>query len=240
MKKILAILGGVVLVVVVAVFLLIGNIDSILKGQIEKVGSELTGVPVTVGGVSLSLTDGSGEITGLTIANPPGYSNNPAFSLGTLKLGIDIGSLKEANPIVLNTLVIDSMEANLELRSDSSNLSTISENIAKNTESAEEQTTETEAGDPLLITIRQLFINNVNIAINDGEGTKSETLPTIELADVGGEAGATPAGITSAILSKLISEILKEAAAEALMKKANDAVNSATKSLMDSINKAFE
>lgn len=240
MKKILAILGGVVLVIVIAVFLLLGSLDSIIKGQIEKVGTELTGVPVTVGSVELSLTDGAGTISGLTIANPPGYSDNPAFSLGTLKLGIDINSLSKANPIVLDNLVIDSMDANLELRTDSSNLSVIAENVSKNTESAEQETTETESGKPLLITIRQLFINDVNIVINDGKSTKQDTLPTIELANVGGEAGATPAGITGAILSKLISEILKEAAAEALMKKANDAVQGATKSLMDSLNKAFE
>ena len=91
-----------------------------------------------------------------------------------------------------------------------------------------------------MISIRQLYINNVNIAINDGEKTTREMLPTIELANVGGESGASPAKIASAILTKLVSEILKEAAATALMKKVDEAVQGATKSLLDSLNKAFE
>jgi len=240
MKKVLTILGGIIVVIEVAIYILIGSLDGIVKGQIEKVGSELTGVAVTVDDVKINLTDGSGQITGLTIANPVGYSANPAFRLGTLKLGINIASLAKAQPIILNTLVIESMDTNLELRSDTSNLNTISENVSNNSESAEQQTTETEEGKPLLLSIRKLFINNVNISINNGEKTSSEKLPTIELANVGGEEGSAPAGIASAILTKLVTEILKEAAADQLMKKVNEAVGGATKSLMDSLNKAFQ
>lgn len=240
MKKLLGILGGIALVVIVAVFVLLGSLDSIIKSQIESVGSELTGVAVTVDDVEIDLTKGAGQIMGLTIANPDGYSSSPAFQLGLLKLKIDIGSLAEAQPIVLDTLVIESMNASLELRGDTSNLNVISESVSKNARSAEEKTKETESGKPLLISIRKLFINNVNIAITSGEKKSSDKLPTIELTNVGGEEGKSAAGIASAVLSKLVSDILKEAAVEQLMKKFNETVGGATKSLLDSLNKALK
>jgi hypothetical protein len=239
MKKILSILGGIVLVIIVAVVLLLGSLDSIIKSQIETVGTELTGVTVTVDDVNIDLTDGAGEITGLTVANPDGYSSNPAFRLGTLKLGIDIGSLVKAQPIILDTLVIESMDTNLELRGNTSNLNRISESVSKNSDSAEEKTAETEEGKPLLLSISKLFINNVKITISDEEKTSTEKLPTIELSNIGGEEGASPAGIAGVILTKLVTEILKEAAAEQLMKKVNEAVDGATKSLLDTLNKAL-
>ena len=73
MKKILIVLAGLIVVGVIVIYLLVGNLDKILKGAIEGAGSELLGVPVTVASVELDLKSGAGQITGISVANPAGY-----------------------------------------------------------------------------------------------------------------------------------------------------------------------
>jgi hypothetical protein len=91
MKKILIILTVVVAVVAFLAYRLVSNLDDIVKSAIENVGSEALGVEVSVGSVSIDLAGGTGTIGGLEIANPPGYSGDPALSVGelTLELGPD-------------------------------------------------------------------------------------------------------------------------------------------------------
>ena len=55
MKKILIVFAGLAVIAVIALYLLVGNLDKILKGAIEGAGSELLGVPVTVASVASAL-----------------------------------------------------------------------------------------------------------------------------------------------------------------------------------------
>ncbi|MGD8733207.1 MAG: hypothetical protein PVI08_01890, partial [Gammaproteobacteria bacterium] len=88
--------GIVVLVAIAAfgVYWLASNLDSIVAGAIEKAGSQATGVPVAVSGVSISLKEGSGEIRGLTVGNPPGFDSDYALKLGSISMTIDTGSIR--------------------------------------------------------------------------------------------------------------------------------------------------
>ena len=70
MKKIIIGSVGVVVLVGVVIFVMIGNLDKIIKGALEGVGSELLGVQVTVSEVELDIKSGTGQITGFAIANP--------------------------------------------------------------------------------------------------------------------------------------------------------------------------
>ena len=62
MKKILIAVTALVVLAGIGLFFLVGNLDKILKGAIEGVGSELLGVPVTVSSVELELKNGRGQI----------------------------------------------------------------------------------------------------------------------------------------------------------------------------------
>lgn len=63
MKKLLIGAGIVAVLVLVGVTWLFSSLDGIVKNQIEAIGTELTGTKVSVGGVSIKLTEGSGQIT---------------------------------------------------------------------------------------------------------------------------------------------------------------------------------
>ena len=239
MKKIAIALIAVVAVIGIAVSWLLGSLDGIVKNQIESIGSELTGVLVTVESVKIDLGKGLGTIAGLKIANPDGYNTDAALTLNVLSLNLDLGSLS-GDPLILEKLVIESLEGNLELRDGSTNLSEIVANIQADDGEAEKKTEETESGKPLKLSINELLISNAKITVTDKDVAEVKTLPTITLSDVGGEKGGTPAQVSGVIVSTLISEILKEAAAERLMKTVGDSVDEMAKGLMDSLNKALE
>ena len=96
-KVILIFLGVVVVVVAAAAYFMFTNLDSIVKGLIEEFGSEAAGTKVQVGKVDISLSKGKATITKLTVANPPGYSPDPAIALGqiTIEIDTDTGVIKE-------------------------------------------------------------------------------------------------------------------------------------------------
>jgi hypothetical protein len=189
--------------------------------------------------VNIDLGKGVGTISGLKIANPDGYNTDSALNLKVLSLDLDLSSLS-GSPLVLEKLVIDSLEGNLELRNGSTNLSEIVENIQADDGEAEKKTEETESGEPLKLSINKLLISNAKITVTDNDVTEVKTLPTISLSGIGGENGGSPAQISGVIVSTLVSEILKEAAAERLMKTVGDSVDEMAKGLLDSVNKALQ
>ena len=94
MKKFLLITLGILLLIIVALY--------IWAGQLVKLGTEkflppIVGVPVKVNSVSLSLFEGEFKINGLTIANPKGYGNSPAFSVKKVRVELDMQSLFSDN-----------------------------------------------------------------------------------------------------------------------------------------------
>lgn len=239
MKKILVALGILIAVISGGVFWFVQSLDGIVKTQIEAVGTELLGVAVSVETVSISLREGTGTISGLSVANPPGYITDSALQLGTLHLQIDTSSLS-GSPLVLKKLTVDSLAGNLELRDDDANLIEITRSIQSNTASAEEATKPTDSGQPVMLSIGELLIANTTITVTAGDEVSSKALPTIALQDVGGAEGTSPASVAGIVVNALIAEILKHAAAERLEKTMEDALQNATRGLMDSLNRALQ
>ncbi|HDL64480.1 MAG TPA: hypothetical protein ENH12_03735, partial [Proteobacteria bacterium] len=70
-----------VVIAIVALVILLGSLDKIVKGVIEESGSELMGVPVTVADININVFGGAAQITGLKIPNPAGYTTEDAFKM---------------------------------------------------------------------------------------------------------------------------------------------------------------
>lgn len=239
MKKILIGVAGLVIVAGLAFFVLVGNLDKILKGALENIGSELLGVPVTVSAVKLDLKSGTGQISGFTIANPPGYSAKNAFQMNSIRLGIDIGSLGK-QPIVMSELNIQSPKVELEAREDgSSNLQTLLNNMEKNSAQADKKAAEqqppiggVEKGEPLRTSFKKLAITGVTVnAIVPGQDPQQLVIPDIVMENVGGSSGLAPAEVGSLIIGDIISKSLKSA----LEKKLTEKVTEGAKGLIDDI-----
>lgn len=223
MKKPLAFLGIVFLSLSLTAC---GRLNARIDQEIEEVGQDLTEEPVDVKRVKIRIGGGSGQITGLTIPNPEAYKADNAFEMDLLRINIGVIALLTRPPIVLDELVIDSPTLNLELNDrGGSNLKDIADTVKRNSEQAEHEPTEEQPNSddtpkkPTRIAVRKLIIKDVTFSLRRTDGTfRSGTLPTIELTDVGGNEGQTPAGLGATVIVAMAGEMLKQAVAHRLIK----------------------
>jgi hypothetical protein len=236
MKKLLIGVAVLAVVVAVAAILLVGNLDKIITGALEGVGSELLGTKVTVAAVELDLISGAGRISGVSIANPSGYSSGNAFQMDTIGLRIDLSSLA-TQPLIINELNIQNPVVRVEAKEDGrSNLKALLDNIDKNSSKADKKAAEQQPesdnvpkGEPARISFGRLAVTGVRVhASLPGQETETIAVPDIVMENVGQEAGLTPAGIGKAI----IGEIAKESLEAALKKRITEEVEEAAKGFL--------
>src|SRR3546814_20948760 len=126
-KKVALVFAVLVVVIAGGVYYFASNLDGIVKAAIEKYGSEATQAKVSLKGVELSPTQGSGSLKGLVIGNPKGFSTPEAMSLGDVSISLDIGSL-QSNPIVIKQVLIEQPAITYEYGAADSNLQAIQKN----------------------------------------------------------------------------------------------------------------
>jgi hypothetical protein len=197
------------------IYYVYSNLDEIVRTAIQDYGSEVLGTSVTVDDVSISLTEGKGQISGLRVAEPNGFGSGSAVSLGQIALGINIASLKNRDPVVIDLIRIDAPSVNYVVNaSGQSNLTTIQKNIERYTRSdspKKEEKTTPQGGEPTLISIRTLSVENGQISADlsaVGLPPQKTALPAIRASNLGGERGAPPAQIAVSLAQKLTADVL--------------------------------
>lgn len=215
MKKALIIGGIIVVVAVVAVLVLLGNINKIVKKGVETTGPIILKVPVTLDSVDISFFSGSGELKGLTVGNPEGYKTDYAFRMDQLKVKLDVGSVT-SDKIHINEIVIDSPNIIYEGSIGKSNINRILENVKAFTGDGEEgeEGGEDEKHEPTTesqgkkLQIDYFIIQNASISVSTGilQGKKlTIPLPTLKLKDIGKERDADISDVIERVL-KAINE----------------------------------
>jgi hypothetical protein len=94
MKKMVLTVGGLAVIVLGTLFLVWSNLDGLVKGAIQSLGSKATMTRVNVSDVKLSLETGEARISGLNVSNPDGFSDPNIFELGMISIKIDTTTLK--------------------------------------------------------------------------------------------------------------------------------------------------
>ena len=207
MKKIILSLLLVIFIAVAAgVYYVMTNLDSLVEAAIEEHGSKATKTAVLVDAVKLDLTNGSGAISNLTVANPKGFTMPYAFSLGEIRTGINLPSLQQ-QPYIIDEITILAPQVFVEINKDNkTNLNELKKNLGMgSTQDTEEPAAESSAQEPLLI-IRRVTFADGNIqakvaALQDKEYKLK--LPGLDMTNLGGSKGATGAELAQEILSRL-------------------------------------
>jgi len=129
MKKGLLI-GGALLIVVIAgaVFFLIAGLDELVRAAVEKSGSDVTKVSVTLDKAEVAPTEGRAALHGLVVGNPAGFKTDNAFKMGSISVSIDTATVTK-DPIVIKEVVIAGPEVTYELGAEGSNLDAIQKNV---------------------------------------------------------------------------------------------------------------
>lgn len=234
-KKIALAVAVVVIAIAGAAYYFASNLDSIVKAVVERYGSEATQSSVTLKSVSLKPTAGSGELSGLAVKNPKGFSSNDAISLGDIKVAIDISTI-QSNTIVIKDVTILQPMVNYEYASAGGNLETLQKNVQSYAAKFSGGKTEPDrsAGNAdqsaskqpeKKIIIENLTIRdgNVSIAHQALQGrTLSAGLPTIQMKDIGkSTGGATPAEVADRVIGSISAQASRVATSE-LQKQAGD------------------
>ena len=210
MKKVLGVVGVLLVVVVVALVVLASQSGSIIKTAVEELGPEITGTEVTLSSVDVSLLGGQAGIKGFVLGNPKGFKSDSLIEVGEVDVALDLQSLS-SDTVRIKHIIIDGAELTYELSTKGSNVSALQKNIERNTgstDAAEESAAEgSDAESATKVIIDQVLIKGtkINLAASllQGEGA-SLIVPDIELNDIGkDDGGATPAEVANKIFGVL-------------------------------------
>ena len=113
-----------IVLIVFAVLLVVGAGiagGALVKAAVETGGPMFLKVPVTLDDASLGILSGSVGMTNLKVGNPPGFTQEPAFTIGTFSVSVKPLTLL-SNEIEAPELVIENMAVLLEMKGGQANL----------------------------------------------------------------------------------------------------------------------
>ena len=185
------------------VYRVIGSMDEIVKVAIEKAGSEVMQVDVSLDKVNIDLSNGQVALLGLNVGNPEGFNTDHLLALDEIKVTVDINSISK-DPIIIKEILVQKPSIIYEMASGGSNIDTLVKNIENYTGS---QTKSESSDEGKKLVIEDVYINDgqVNLSHTALAGkTMSAGLPDLHLEDIGKEeGGASPGEVAGEIMSEI-------------------------------------
>lgn len=219
MHKSVKIGGGVLAVLAVVAIagtaLLVSNLDGLVKTAIEKVGTEVAGSKVSVGEVKITLGEGIATISNLSVANPAGFKEPTAFSLGQVSVTLDAGTVT-GNPVVIKTISVVEPAITYEMGDKGSNIDALQRHVQSKTGGGKSGPAKAQpAGDDeKKLVIDRLTVTNGTVTLASPlPGVKgSAKLGDIVMTGIGRDGGgASAAEVAGRFLNALTGSALKAA-----------------------------
>jgi hypothetical protein len=208
MKKKLLIVGGVLVGLLLAAYLLvIFGCGAMIRSRVNTDGPRLTQSPVNLAAAQFSPLSGSGTLVGLSIGNPKGWSLPEAFSLKSIHIDI-VPSSVFSDHIVINEIVIDDPELVYETRLLSSNLGDLIKNINK----ATSRPAGAPSGKPVTFVIRKLRLEKGRVKLGVGPTAVTLDLPAVEFDNLGSANGVSTEELSLLIMRTIASDVVKGSA----------------------------
>lgn len=223
---------GVLVAAVAAAYYFTPSLETIVKKVVHKYGSEITGTDVNLNGFKLSLLDGEGHISQVTVANPKNYSSPYIFNLGEIYVKVNLKSLT-TNTIIIDKISISKPIITYEMLSlTKNNINQIQKNVVKNTASmnkkqetvnVEEKAKDEKPASSKKVIIKELVVAGGEIQavanINGKANNLNVKLPEIIMKNIG--EAQKDANIAD-IISKVISTILTTASQTVIQSQLSD------------------
>jgi len=220
-KIILIAVATLTIVVGITLWQIFANLEAIVAGVIQNMGTEVVQTEVKVGKVGLDLKGGKASISELTIANPEGYSDPYIFSMEDIGATIDVATLGE-NPIVIDEVLIRQPKIFFEIdKNGGSNMEVLKKNIEassssdKDADKKEKKDTGSADGEEFTLIIKKFrFEDGYLSALNAAtpENKIEQTLPPIHMNNLGAaKGGATGQEIAVEMMTILASKVAETA-----------------------------
>lgn len=221
-RKIVVGLAAVLLIAAGGAWLLYFNLATVVARFIVEAGSEATQTKVSVGGLFIDVKDGVASMERLTVANPDGFSDQPALTLENL--GIELNPLAvTSDPLVIDSVAVDGVRVLIEQEGSQNNLRTILSAIERQSGQPEDAD-----GRKLIIDRFEVRTANATLFIPRLNEEHQLEMPDIVLTGIGRATdGAAAAAVAEQLLRPLIRSALESAAAggigDALREKLDEA-----------------
>lgn len=210
MRKTFIIMGISLALVALGVWFFMWNTDTAAKDAIDKEGTQITQVSVSVAQVDLSHQTGEGRLTNLVIGNPPGFLTPFAFSFSDTTFKLYVHSLA-TKLYIIHELHVHAPDINIEQNDQHNNMEVIRANIQAFVDThavaADAQVTR--------FIIETLTIQNAKLHVSAPLIQKDLVtipLPDVHLVNIGRDSG----GATSPELVNLIMQQINIQIAQAI------------------------
>jgi hypothetical protein len=199
------------LVIAVATYYVLSNLDGFIKETIETVGTEVTGTRVTLKAVDINLGSGSGTLSGLVIENPPGYDSPYAFSLEKVTVSIQPSSLTKP-VIVISEVSITGADLIAEQKGTKVNLSELLDNINASAEKTEaddaEPAPDETSSDVRMMMQKFVFADTQAKVITETKGEAILKVPDVTRTNIGDSVvGLTPEQLGAEVTQAVVEEV---------------------------------
>lgn len=204
-------------VIIVGFIILTLFLDSIVKSNIEDIGTEMTGTGVTVESASISPFSGQGTISGFRVANPEGYAQDYAVSLDEFSIELDVWTLFSDEIIVRDITILEPF-IYVEQQLPENNIQTILQHV--------NSMDSFEASDSEMI-IEHFLLENGTVDLYTevgGERSARVEIETIELHDLGRGGGEEAVEDIIQRIAEEVGERALRAAAESGGEQLRDAI----------------
>ncbi|MBO6948583.1 MAG: hypothetical protein JJ855_11455 [Rhodospirillales bacterium] len=199
-------LTATIILVLASVTYVLFNIDALIKDEIESAGSRAYKVPVTVAEATMSLKSGNGQIVGLRIENPPGFSAPDAVHVPLIAINVDTGRIAD-KAIALGRVVIDQPKIILDIKDGRANLVRLKESTKAWLTRSENDDQEAATGQRLIIDEVVMQNGTMIFRADFLDGAETEVpLPDSRIKDIGASPeGALPAEVIAEVTQMLIT-----------------------------------
>ena len=157
------------------------NLGSLAEKIVERVGTQTLGVAVDIGHMDVSLQDRRVVVSGLDIANPPGFKHSKALSVDTIS--IVLGSVSKGL-ISFDDITVQGTQVYMEVKENTTNIQMIKDNIKIKPPAAKE-----EGAEELKVIINRLALSqaklNPTVTLLSAQDLAPITVPDILLTGVG-------------------------------------------------------
>jgi hypothetical protein len=231
-------INKLIISIVVALVLIIGGatlflnrLDGIIADMIESTGSEVLGTRVTVDQVTTSINNGTASVSGLTIANPPGYTDSLALDIPEIIAEVNYASQ------TIKSIEIESPNINAELIGSKNNFQA----LLKQMPGADEGEDAAAEGKPLTLTIESLTLRQaiINLRITKPEmGQREFKMDDFVMSNLSGTVDELSDQILAGLASHISSQVSRYARAE-LTRKATEVLTDEIKEKLSEKLKGF-
>ncbi len=218
-KRLFALGFVLVLLVIGGVVFAVMNINSLAKKGIETGGTYALGTNTTLQSADVGILGGTFAMSGLNVANPPGYKAPAFLSLGSGGVAVSFNSLSK--PVVeLPKLSLDKLNVALEKSGGKANFNVILDHIKKVADQAGGSGGSSSGGGEKKFVVNELSLTNINISVDLIGGPADLTkvnipIDEIKLTNVGKTGtGVGGTGVTMSQLASIIVEAVLAAAAD--------------------------